>query len=132
MTRFTLGAATAATAAGVLLAVAGVGSAATPAKPAATTTTAAAAPAKLTAAQRASGIAAFRKAGCAGCHTLAAAGAVGTRGPSFDGLYFPIPDMIRQVTNGSSYMPSFKGVLTPQQIKDVVAWVDAVRLAKKP
>jgi mono/diheme cytochrome c family protein len=128
MTRFTLGAAAAASAAGVLLAVAGAGSAATPTK----TTAATAAPAKLTAAQRKSGIAAFRKAGCAGCHTLAAAGAVGTRGPNFDGLYFPIPDMIRQVTNGSSYMPSFKGVLTPQQIKDVVAWVDAVRLVKHP
>lgn len=128
MTRFTLGVATVASAAGVLLAVAGVGSAATPAA----TTAAAAAPAKLTTAQRKSGIAAFRKAGCGGCHTLAAAGAVGTRGPSFDGLYFPIPDMIRQVTNGSSYMPSFKGVLTTQQIKDVVAWVDAVRLVKHP
>ncbi len=98
-------------------------------KPAATTATAA--PAALTPAVKALGIAAFKKAGCAGCHALAAQGALGTRGPNLDGLYFPVADIIRQVTNGGSYMPGFGTVLSAAQIKAVAAYIDAVRLVKK-
>lgn len=101
--------------------------AATTAKPAATTVPK---PGTITPAQKAVGVAAFKKAGCGGCHTLAAQGAIGTRGPNLDGLYFPVADMIRQVTNGGSYMPAFKGILTPAQIKAVVAYIDAVRQIK--
>ena len=104
-------------------------------KPAATTataTTATAAPAALTPAVKALGVAAFKKAGCAGCHTLAARGALGTRGPNLDGLYFPVADIVRQVTNGGGYMPAFGTVLSAAQIKAVAAYIDAVRLVKKP
>ena len=102
--------------------------AATTAKPAATT---AAAPA-ITPAVKAMGVAAWKKAQCAACHTLAAGGGQGTRGPNLDGLYFPVDDIIRQVTNGGGYMPSFKTILTPAQIKAIAAWIDAVRQVKKP
>ncbi len=38
--------------------------------------------------------------------------------------------MAAQVTNGGGGMPSFKGSLTPKQIKDVAAYV-AGKIAKK-
>jgi len=101
----------------------GVGLAAGPSPTAAT---------PLTVAEKVAGAAAFKKAGCATCHMLAAARAAGTRGPNLDLLYFPIADMLRQVTNGSSYMPSFKGILTPAQIGAVVRYVDALRAIKAP
>ena len=60
------------------------------------------------------GAAIFKGAGCAGCHTLAAAGATGTIGPE------PRPAQAEhggrrahQVTVGGGVMPAFKGKLTP-------------------
>lgn len=120
-------AATAAVAAGVALSAAagaGAGTAVTPKKAAATP--------KLTPAQKKAGLAAWRKAGCGGCHTLAAGGGIGTRGPNLDAMWFPTADIVRQVTNGGSYMPAFKGILTKAQITAVSNWVRAVSKAKKP
>jgi cytochrome c oxidase subunit 1 len=73
----------------------------------------------------AAGKAIFTSAGCSGCHTLAAAGATGTVGPNLDVKKPPLALVIARVTNGRKVMPSFKSSLTPQQIKQVAAFVVA-------
>ena len=120
MKRIMVLAATVAVASGAFAGIAGASSAAAPK------------PATLTAAQKAAGRAAWKKAGCSGCHALAATGGTGTRGPNLDGLYFPVADMIRQITNGGGYMPSFREILEPAEIKQLAAYIDAVRLIKAP
>jgi cbb3-type cytochrome c oxidase subunit III len=72
-----------------------------------------------------SGAAIFKGAGCAGCHTLAAAGAKGTVGPNLDQLKPALAIVVRQVTNGGAMMPAFKGRLTPAQIQAVAQYVSA-------
>jgi mono/diheme cytochrome c family protein len=69
------------------------------------------------------GKAVFTSAGCVGCHTLKAAGATGTVGPNLDDAKPPYDLVVERVTNGRGVMPSFKGKLTGQQIKDVAAFV---------
>ena len=57
--------------------------------------------------------------GCAGCHTLAAAGSSGTVGPNLDDAK-PVKELaIDRVTNGQGGMPSFKGQLSEEQIQAV-------------
>ncbi len=69
------------------------------------------------------GAAVFAQAGCGGCHILAAAKAHGQIGPNLDTLK-PVYDQVRlQVQLGGGSMPSFKKSLTPQQIRDVAAFV---------
>lgn len=65
----------------------------------------------------------FTSAGCAGCHTLADAGAGGTVGPNLDDAKPEKDLVITRVTNGMGAMPPFKGQLTDQQIADVAAYV---------
>ena len=60
---------------------------------------------------------------CSGCHTLKAAGATGTIGPNLDQLKPSFARAQRQVTNGGSVMPAFKGKLTPAQIDAVAKFV---------
>ncbi len=67
----------------------------------------------------------FETAGCANCHTLAAAGSHGTVGPNLDQAKPPLSLIIDRVTNGKSPMPPFKGTLSEQQIEDVAAFVYA-------
>ncbi len=69
------------------------------------------------------GKAVFASAGCAGCHTLAAAGAAGTVGPNFDETTPSFDLVVERVTNGKGGMPSFKDTLSEQQIQDVAAFV---------
>jgi mono/diheme cytochrome c family protein len=69
------------------------------------------------------GAAIFQKAGCVGCHTLAAAHATGTVGPNLDQTKPDYRRATARVTLGKSPMPSFKGQLTDQQIADVAAYV---------
>jgi mono/diheme cytochrome c family protein len=71
----------------------------------------------------AAGKAVFASAGCEGCHTLAAAGSSGTVGPNLDEAKPSFDLVVERVTNGKPPMPSFKGQLTEQQIKDVAAFV---------
>jgi mono/diheme cytochrome c family protein len=71
------------------------------------------------------GAAIFKGAGCAGCHTLSAAGATGTVGPNLDQLKPPMSAVVTQVTNGGGVMPSFKGKLTPAQINAVAQYVSS-------
>jgi len=64
-------------------------------------------------------------AGCAVCHTLAAAGATGTVGPNLDEAK-PDEALIRdRVEHGKGPMPAFgdSGQLSQKQIADVVAFV---------
>jgi mono/diheme cytochrome c family protein len=67
----------------------------------------------------------FQDAGCVACHTLAAAGATGTVGPSLDETKPPYDLVIDRVTNGMGAMPAFRDQLTEQQIQDVATFVVA-------
>ena len=67
----------------------------------------------------------FKGAGCAGCHTLAAAGATGTTGPNLDQLTPSMAIVVTQVTNGGAVMPPFKGKLSPAQIQAVAKYVSS-------
>jgi len=64
-------------------------------------------------------------ANCASCHTLKAAAATGTIGPNLDQLKPAEARVKRQVVNGGSVMPAFKGTLTPQQIDAVAKFVSS-------
>jgi cbb3-type cytochrome c oxidase subunit III len=63
---------------------------------------------------------------CASCHTLKDAGTTGTVGPNLDQLSPPFTVVQRQVTNGGSVMPAFKGKLTDAQIRAVAQYVASV------
>jgi len=71
------------------------------------------------------GEAIFKGAGCAGCHTLAAAGATGTVGPNLDQLKPALARVVSQVTNGGAVMPAFKGKLSAAQIQAVARYVSS-------
>ena len=71
----------------------------------------------------AAGEAVFASAGCGGCHTLEAAGSSGNVGPNLDEAKPSYDLVVERVTNGQGVMPSFKGQLDEQQIKDVAAYV---------
>jgi mono/diheme cytochrome c family protein len=63
--------------------------------------------------------------GCAGCHTLAAAGSTGTTGPNLDQLSPSMAAVVKQVTNGGGVMPAFGGKLSPAQIQAVAKYVSS-------
>jgi cytochrome c oxidase subunit I len=65
----------------------------------------------------------FASSGCSGCHTLAAAGASGTVGPNLDEKKPALALVVARVTSGKGAMPPFGSSLSPQQIKDVAAYV---------
>jgi sulfite dehydrogenase len=65
----------------------------------------------------------FTSAGCAGCHTLADAGATGAVGPSLDAAQPSASLVTERVTNGQGVMPSFAGKLSPAEIDAVAAYV---------
>ena len=71
------------------------------------------------------GAAIFKGAGCAGCHTLAAAGATGTTGPNLDQLKPALAAVVQQVTTGGAVMPAFKGKLSDAQIQAVAKYVSS-------
>lgn len=62
-------------------------------------------------------------AGCATCHTMAAADASGTTGPDLDELQPDFDQVVSQVTDGGGAMPAFGEQLSEQQINDVAAYV---------
>jgi cbb3-type cytochrome c oxidase subunit III len=65
-------------------------------------------------------------ANCGSCHTLADAGTSETVGPNLDDLMPSLARVARQVTNGGTIMPAFKGKLTPAQIAAVAKYVSSV------
>jgi mono/diheme cytochrome c family protein len=71
------------------------------------------------------GAAIFKGAGCAGCHTLAAAGATGTTGPNLDQLKPSTAVVAHQVMVGGGGMPAFQGKLSPDQIQAVAKYVSS-------
>jgi mono/diheme cytochrome c family protein len=71
------------------------------------------------------GAAIFKGAGCAGCHTLKAAGATGTTGPNLDQLKPSTAIVAHQVMVGGGLMPAFQGKLSPAQIQAVANYVSS-------
>ena len=65
----------------------------------------------------------FIEAGCAACHTLAAAGARATIGPNLDDLKPSKPAVVEAVTHGIGAMLSFEGKLSSEQIQTVAQFV---------
>lgn len=68
----------------------------------------------------------WANAGCAGCHTLAAAGASGQGGPNLDQLRPSGAAVAAQVSSGGGGMPSFGATLSAAQIDAVAAYVSSV------
>lgn len=60
---------------------------------------------------------------CAICHTLQAADAAGTIGPSLDDLRPDKARVLEAVRKGLGVMPPFADKLTPEQIEAVAAFV---------
>jgi cytochrome c6 len=60
---------------------------------------------------------------CALCHTLRAAGATGTIGPSLDELKPDKERALQVIRGGSGVMPAFADKLTAEQIEAVAAFV---------
>jgi mono/diheme cytochrome c family protein len=73
----------------------------------------------------AAGEAVYASAGCGSCHTLAAAGSTGNVGPNLDDASPSFDKVVEIVTEGAPPMPAFgnDGLLDPQQIQDVAAYV---------
>jgi mono/diheme cytochrome c family protein len=69
------------------------------------------------------GEAVFASAGCAGCHTLAAAGASGGAGPNLDQLRPDAATVEAAVRGGPGSMPSFEGRLYTPEIEAVAEYV---------
>lgn len=67
----------------------------------------------------------WSRAGCGGCHTLAAAGSYGDGGPNLDQLRPSAAAVAAQVAGGGGGMPSFGGTLSSAQIDAVAAYVSA-------
>lgn len=65
----------------------------------------------------------FRRAGCGGCHTLLAAKATGTTGPSLDEDRPDFTRVVECVTTGPGDMPTFAGRLSAGEIRDVAKFV---------
>jgi mono/diheme cytochrome c family protein len=62
---------------------------------------------------------------CADCHTLTAAGASGSVGPSLDGTGLTTDQVRSIVGSGSGAMPSFSGTLNQGQIDAIAAYVSS-------
>jgi len=62
---------------------------------------------------------------CSTCHTLKAANARGTIGPSLDQKRPSYAKVILRATNGKGAMPPYKAILSKTQIQDVAAFVFA-------
>lgn len=71
------------------------------------------------------GAAIFASAGCASCHTLAAANAKGVTGPNLDDLAPSTEQVKNQVTSGGGGMPAYGGDLSPEEIDAVAEYVSS-------
>ena len=65
----------------------------------------------------------FTEAGCAKCHTLAAAGARGTVGPNLDQQQPSKPTIVAALTSGQGRMVSFRGKLSAAQVQAVADFI---------
>jgi len=62
-------------------------------------------------------------AGCGACHTLSASQAKGTSAANLDDVRPSATLVVDRVALGFQAMPTYQGLLTPQQIADVGAYV---------
>lgn len=62
-------------------------------------------------------------AGCGACHTLSSSQATGTSAPNLDEVRPSARLVVDRVALGFRAMPTYQGLLTPQQIADVGAYV---------
>ena len=62
-------------------------------------------------------------AGCGACHTLSSSHATGTSAPNLDEVRPSARLVVDRVALGFRAMPTYQGLLTPQQIADVGAYV---------
>ena len=69
------------------------------------------------------GLQLWQRAGCGGCHTLAATGSTGNVGPDLDQLRPSAAAVAAQVTSGGGGMPAFAGSLTPAEIQALASYV---------
>ena len=67
----------------------------------------------------------FESAGCANCHTLAAAHSTGSVGPNLTKLKPSVTAVQSQVIHGGGIMPAFGGTLSKAQIQAVAEFVAA-------
>lgn len=72
------------------------------------------------------GLLLFQRGGCGGCHTLAAAGSTGTRGPDLDDEHPDADEVVKTVTRGEDSMPSFVTVFSAAEIRELANWVASV------
>ena len=72
------------------------------------------------------GLLLFQRGGCGGCHTLAAAGSTGTRGPDLDDKHPDAGKVVETVTRGKDEMPSFVTVFSAAEIRELATWVASV------
>ena len=63
------------------------------------------------------------KAKCGVCHTLQSAGSEGQIGPNLDQINVQMLQIAYAVTNGIGVMPSWKGILTNEEIEAVAYYV---------
>lgn len=77
--------------------------------------------------QRERGAAEFASSGCQHCHSISGVG--GHRGPDLSGVGRAKSKSAirRQILNGSDVMPSFRDVLAPSEISDLVAYLRSCR-----
>ncbi len=62
-------------------------------------------------------------AACGSCHTLAAAGSSGRKGPNLDDEAPSYRDLVDQITHGGGGMPAFGKALSAAQIRSIAAFV---------
>jgi mono/diheme cytochrome c family protein len=76
----------------------------------------------------------FVRADCANCHTLATAGARGTRGPNLDRHFsshaHSIEFVVDRISSGGNGMPAYRDRLSEQEIRDVATFL--VDVAGRP
>ena len=65
----------------------------------------------------------MNKAQCGECHTLKAAESEGEIGPNLDMIKPQIDQIVYAVRNGIGVMPSWEGILTPEEIEAVAYFV---------
>lgn len=69
---------------------------------------------------------------CGTCHKLNDAGSIGVLGPDLDKLRPSKIQVLTSVRQGVGVMPTQKGILTPEQMQDVSAYVTEVAGRRKP
>ena len=65
----------------------------------------------------------LEKGNCATCHALNDAGSNADIGPNLNLIKPDIGRVVMAVTNGIGVMPAYEGILTPEEIEAVAAYV---------